>query len=195
MATRKNKSVKKQKIYKMKGCSKKHSRCSLGVHKCSKNCNCSKRGGSDPIAPLAYPYKINGGCGSCSPIKGGSFFKTDLSPIPNPLQGQSWLPRIIGWPGVDGVDNNRNFLANNLYKADPQTMMKLNGGALRRKGKGKGKNGSRKLIGGSLIPQAFVNLGRDLAFNFKSTFNSLNGYEAPVNPKPYMDQFNKSNRM
>ena len=183
MATRKNKGGKKQKIYRMKGCSKKRSRCSLGGgHKCSKNCKCLRRGGSDPIAPLAYPYKING----------GSFFKTDLPSIPNPLQGQPWLPRIIGWPGVDGIDNNRNYLANNLYKVDPQTMMKINGGALKRKGSSKK---SRKLIGGGLMPQEFVNIGRDLAFNLKSTFNSLNGYEAPVNPKPYMDQFNKSNRM
>jgi hypothetical protein len=70
--------------------------------------------------------------------------------------------------------------------------MKLNGGALRRKSSNKK---SRKLIGGGLMPQEFINIGRDLEFNLKSTFNSLNGYEAPVNPKPYMDQFNKSTKM
>ena len=102
-------------------------------------------------------------------------------PYPNGLVGKSWTPAISGWPGVDGVDSGRNYLANNLYKNDPQTMMKLDGGSR--------KNKSRKVRGGGLMPQEFVNLGRDLSFNLKSSFNSLNGYSAPVNPKPYMDQF------
>lgn len=42
--------------------------------------------------------------------------------------------------------------------------------------------------GGGLIPQDLVNLGRDFNFNLKSTYNTLNGYKAPVNPLPYKDQ-------
>ena len=191
MTTRKkHRGNKKQKVYNMKGCSKTHKRrYTLGGHKRV------RRGGSNaPIAPLAFPYKGKGGggcgCGSCPlkggscPLKGGSFYKTDLQPVPAPLVGKPWLPAVVGWPGVDGVDSGRNYFANNLYKNDPQTMMKLDGGSR--------KNKSRKVRGGGLMPQEFVNLGRDLSFNLKSSFNSLNGYSAPVNPKPYMDQFPNS---
>jgi hypothetical protein len=200
MTTRKkHRGNKKQKVYNMKGCSKTYKRKhTLGRHKRL------RRGGSnDPIAPLAHPYNggscpltgecgscpLKGGCGSCS-LKGGSFYKTDLPPVPAPLVGKPWLPFVVGWPGVDGVDSGRNYLANNLYKNDPQTMMKLDGGSI--KNKQSRKNKSRKVRGGGLMPQEFVNLGRDLSFNLKSSFNSLNGYQAPVNPKPYMDQFPNS---
>jgi hypothetical protein len=186
MTTRKtHRSNKKQKVYNMKGCSKTHRRRhTLGGHK-----RLRRGGSSAPIAPLAFPY--NGG-GTC-PLKGGSFYKTDLPPVPSPLVGKPWLPFVVGWPGVDGVDSGRNYLANNLYKNDPQTMMKLDGGSA--KNKQSRKNKSRKVIGGGLMPQEFVNLGRDLSFNLKSSLNSLNGYQAPVNPKPYMDQFPNSLRI
>uniref|UniRef100_A0A6C0I878 Uncharacterized protein n=1 Tax=viral metagenome TaxID=1070528 RepID=A0A6C0I878_9ZZZZ len=229
MATRKNKGGKKQKIYRMKGCSKRHS---LGgkSHKCSKSCKHSmKGGGCDPVTHYCGSSGMGGGCGSCGQTggfggcttcrhrqtggffncptcykhqKGGNFFKTDLPPVPAPLVGKEWLPEIKGWPGVDG---SRNYLANNLYKTDVQTMMKLDGGAKKswggksnsKKSWGGKKNKSRKtkLQGGGLLPQEFVNLGRDLKFNFESTLNSLNGYSAPVNPKVYMDQFAKTNKM
>ena len=191
MTTRKkHRGNKKQKVYNMKGCSKTHRRRhTLGGRKRL------RRGGSNgPIAPLAHPYKggscpLKGGCGSLCPLTGGSFYKTDLPPVPAPLVGKPWLPSVSGWPGVDGVDSGRNYFANNLYKNDPQTMMKLDGGSTKNKSR---KNKSRKVIGGGLMPQEFVNLGRDLSFNLKSSLNSLNGYQAPVNPKPYMDQFPNS---
>jgi hypothetical protein len=37
-----------------------------------------------------------------------------------------------------------------------------------------------------------VNLGRDVSFNFKSAYNALNGYSAPVSPLPYKDQLSGS---
>lgn len=183
MATRKNrktrggKRIKKQKVIFMKGCSR---------HRHSKHCKHCFKGGSkclmggsnDPIAPL----KMTGGAG--------------LPPVPAPLVGKPWTPQVSGWPGVDGVDGGRNYLANNLYdKFDPQTMMKLDstqyGGSRRRR---IGRR-TRRQYGGSLMPQQLTNLGRDLAFNFKSTYNSMNGYAAPVDPKPYMDQFRSTPRM
>ena len=108
---------------------------------------------------MIYTYKGKGGggcgCGSCPlkggscPLKGGSFYKTDLQPVPAPLVGKPWLPAVVGWPGVDGVDSGRNYLANNLYKNDPQTMMKLDGGSA--KNKQSRKNKSRKVPSEKLL--------------------------------------------
>jgi len=40
--------------------------------------------------------------------------------------------------------------------------------------------------------QDLVNLGNDMTFQLKSTYNALNGYNAPTNPLPYKDQFSDS---
>lgn len=164
--------------------------------------------GSCPIAPFSWKQmqqrggetqsgeetQSGGSCASCGSAilstgqNGGSFYKA-ASDMPGPFVGQSWTPSISGWPGTDGISNNRNYLENNLYAAgDPQTMMKL-GGSRKRKGKGK----RRGLKGGAgFIPQDLVNLGRDASFNFKSAYNSLNGYSAPTSPLPYKDQLSSS---
>ena len=161
----------------------------------------------------------NGGCGSCS-MTGGSFYKTDLQNVPAPFVGEPWGGRVSQWPGVNGFDSGRNYFSNNLYdKGDPQTVMKLYDGgskSRRRRHKGakcncigvcsnnckcKGKCSSKcscgchkkVLKGGAGLPD-FTNLGRDLSYNFESMYNSLNGYDAPVNPKPYIQPaLNSSN--
>lgn len=159
--------------------------------------------------PTSFPRILgsyqNGGCGTCGTgmTGGGSFYKTDLPPVPAPFVHEPWGAKVSQWPGVDGVDSGRNYFSNNLYdKGDPQTMMKLydwggKGGSRRRhqgskcKCKGKCKSkcncGCHKkgLKGGSVLPD-FVSLGRDLTYNFESMYNSMNGYESPVNPKPYV---------
>jgi len=183
------------------------------------------RGGSCPSCSLPSSYQSisgigqTGGCTSCM-RGGGSGYKTDLAPVVPPFVGKAWGPLVSQWPGVN---SSRNFFTNNLYKVDPQTMMKLGG----TKGKGKGKrkrmkqksrrsksvcNGicgpdcictkypakecdcspecqcgcqKKALKGGSILPD-FVGLGRDLMYNFQSTYNSLNGYNQPMNPKPYI---------
>ena len=156
----------------------------------------------------------NGGCGTCGTgMTGGS---STLQPVPAPFVGEPWGGKVSQWPGVDGVDSGRNYFANNLYNhGDPQTMMKLydwggKGGSRRRHRRSKGHccscNGvcssackckgkctskcrcgchKKVLKGGSFLPDV-VGLGRDLTYNFESMFNSLNGYDAPVNPKPYV---------
>ena len=167
---------------------------------------CSKRllkgGSNDTIAPLRMSggscsscnnILQKGGCTSCMSQSGGG----SLPPVPAPLVGNPWTPQVSGWPGVDGVDGNRNYLANNLYnKFDPQTMMQLDstqiGGS---KKKAFRRRRSRKQYGGNLMPQQLTNLGRDLSFNFKSTYNAMNGYSAPVDPRPYMDQFRSTPKM
>lgn len=185
-------SVKKQRIYKQKGCSKSRRR--------GKSQRRSLKGGNqnDPIAPFSWKQmNMRGGqcdacglmkggqCDTCGLMKGGSFYKP-AAPVPNPLVGQPWGPAISSWPGVNGIGGDRNYLANNLYKhGDPQTMMKI-GGSKKKRGKRKGLNG------GSIFPQDLINLGRDMSFNFKSAYNSLNGYPSPVNPLPYKDQLSGS---
>jgi len=163
------KTRKQQKLWKMKGCSTSTSKNLFSLGKkcssCGKNHMKSFYGGSGcgntscPIAPF--------------PMQGG------FNPVPAPLVGDPWKPTVHDWPGVDGIDNNRNYLENNMYYNDPQTMMKLNGG---------GKKHKKTRKGGGLIPQDLVNLGRDITYNFSSAYNALNGNPAPVNPLPYKQQ-------
>jgi hypothetical protein len=141
----------------------------------------------------------NGGCGTCGGMKGGSFYKP-AAPLPAPLVGNPWGPKVFEWPGVDGIPHDRNYFTNNLYKQDPQTMMKLGGSTRRQKksyrkrGKGSRKNNQsrKKIIKGGAIFQDIRNLSGDLAFNFEGMYNRLYGYKAPVNPAPYADQFSKT---
>lgn len=173
----KSKRVKKQKIIFQKGCSRKHLG---GKHKCSKKCRLhySQSGGCGGSCGLQH----GGSCESCGLQKGGWTFKTDLPPVPAPLVGNPWTVNTKG---------NENYFANNLYdKGDPQTMMKLNGGSSNKRRSRKNKSRKAVMRGGNLIPQQLTNLGRDLSFSFKSAYNNMNGYSAPVNPAPYMDQFN-----
>jgi hypothetical protein len=191
MATRKNrqnrktksgkKGGRKQRLIYQKGCSSSRRHLKGGAKCCSKHCKCDchsnlKGGSNDTIAPL----KMSGGGGS-------------LPPVPAPLVGKSWTPQVSGWPGVDG---SRNYLANNLYdQFDPQTMMQLDSTQIGGSKKRSRRRRSRRQCGGSLIPQQLTNLGRDLSFNFKSTYNAMNGYTAPVDPRPYMDQFRSTHKM
>jgi len=116
-------------------------------------------------------------------LHGGINYKP-ASPMPGPIVGKSWNPPIDNWPGVNGVGGDRNYLSYNNYLVDPQTAMIVNGGSKNKGSKNKGKR-TRK---GGILPQEFVNLGRQISFNMGSAYNSLNGYPAPVNPLPYKDQ-------
>jgi len=210
--SRKNKS-KKQRLYNMKGCSKRMTKSKKRNLKGGYGCGVD----GCPLAPFSwkqmqqrgggkYTDVLNGGpilgtaqnggtCSTCSnsPVMtGGSFYKP-AAPMPGPFIGQAWTPSISGWPGVDGISNNRNYLADNLYNAgDPQTMMKLGGKRMNKRSKSRGRSRSMNKRGGGLIPQDLVNLGRDVSFNFKSAYNTLNGYSAPMDPLPYKDQLSSS---
>jgi len=146
-----------------------------------------------PLAPFSWEQMQqqqggNSSCGTCNQTGGNHFYKPP-APIPGPFVGQSWTPKISGWPGVNGIGSDRNYLAQNLYnRGDPQTMMKLYMGGSRRN-KSKRRRGSR---GGGLVPQDVTNLVNDMSFNFKSAYNALNGYSAPTNPLPYKDQLSGS---
>ena len=161
--TKRVKKSKKQKLYVMKGCSKR---------KCKSAKRFSKRktrkysiGGDAPIAP--YSLLQGGTCSSCLGLNGGS-------------------PALIGQPWSVLTSGNENYLSQNLYnKADPQTMMQIRGGKKRR-------HKNRSIKGGGLIPADLVNFGRDITYNVNSAYNSLNGYKAPPNPSPYDGQLTKS---
>ena len=202
-----SKKRKTQKVRKMKGSSlgKKCRVCGLS-HKHGKMCPFEKnvsdsvaggsKGKSCPICNVKHIMGrsmgvAGGSCGCGLPQgaiqQGGNFYKP-AAPIPGPFVGQAWTPQVSGWPGVNGISSDRNYLADNLYPVDPQTMMQLDGGKRR-------VRGSRKSRGGGLIPQDLVNLGRNISFNIGSAYNAINGYTAPVNPLPYMDQFPNSTKL
>lgn len=163
----------KQKLWNMKGCAKNHSHLS----KTCKSCGWTSQMGG------------NIGCSACQLQQGGSFFKPP-APIPGPFVGQPWTTKVDGWPGVNGVGADRNYLEYNLYHKDPQTMM-IVGGSKRRHTKGKKSKRMKK--GGGLLPQDLVNLGRNMSFNIGSAYNALNGYPPPINPLPYKDQLPNNN--
>ena len=119
-------------------------------------------------------------------------------PYPNGLVGQAWTPSIGGWPGVDEIPGNRNYLENNTYSTDISRQMVspganppfITGGKKHRKST-LNKSKTRKQRGGTLINflgQDLINLGRQFQFGVGSAYNALAGYSAPVNPLPWKDQ-------
>lgn len=105
----------------------------------------------------------------------------------NGLVGESWTPPVKGWPGVDGIPGNRNYISQNLYNNDPQTsMVSLGANPPFLKG---GKK--RKQRGGTLsnfMGQDLINLGRQFQFGVGSAYNALAGYPPAVDPLPWRDQ-------
>lgn len=182
----------KQKLYKMIGCSRRHRHtksCHTKknrkyrkniCHKCKKHYN----GGSNPIAPLSWS-KMN---------------KFGGNPVPGPFVGSPWGSNINEWPGMDGISGNRNYLENykDVIQNDPTRQMSMNASGLTQNGGyiyekssstgSKTRKNKGQVMGGGLIPQDLVNLGRDIGFNVKSAYNALNGYKPPVDPAPYKDQ-------
>ena len=175
--------TRKQKIYNMKGCYKRNS---------SRKCNYKNMCDHKHICNSRCHTKQNGG----SSQSGGQMFGLmpgqTIGEMPGPFIGAPIGSQVNTWPGVSEVPHNGNYYPENLYKVDPQTMMKL-GGAIRKR---KGINSKRnKNLKGGLVPAVVTNIGRDFGFNFKSAYNALNGYKAPINPMPYNDQFPNSKNL
>jgi hypothetical protein len=231
-------SKRRQKLYKMKGCSKtkskkarKYSRKYLGGSSAAypnqgpearsasnipTNMGSGMRGGScsscgAPAGSLMTGGGMKGGsCGSCgatgSLMTGGGCGCGKLMTggahtlEPAGLVGDPWTPNPNGWPGVDGVDGNRNYLDYNAYREDPQTAL-INVGANRpflfggrkynRSHKKLNKYKKMRHRGGSLsnlLSQDIINLGRQTQFGIGSAYNAMNGYDAPRNPLPWKGQ-------
>lgn len=162
----------------------------------------SKKGGCG--SPLCLSGLMVGGkrhrlgckCSSCK-MKGGKLMKGGNPGIPYPdgLVGEAWTPAIGTWPGVNGVQGDRNYLPVNDYKTDISRQM-IDTGANPPFSIG-GKGRTRKQRGGTLsnfLGQDLINLGRQFQFGLGGAYNTLAGYSSPVNPMPWKDQLpNTSN--
>ena len=132
---------------------------------------------------------------------GGSHFYKPGPPTLGPIVGEPWGAPVSQWPGVDGIGGNRNWLQYNNYPTDISRQMKLGGrknttsstaSSSSYDSESNMSSSSYTTNGGGLVPQDLVNLGSNTAFNFKSAYNAINGYPAPVNPLPYKDQLTDS---
>ena len=192
---------KTQKIWRMKGCAhNKRTKCVRCLRQRLRRgggCGCdkifgggreyssssSKRGsskrGASQRAGSQRAGSQRGGCGCGLGTQSGGSSNSAL--IGNP-----WTADISNWPGVQGVPGVSNHYNLNEYKSfDPQTQM----GSERAQ-----YGGTRKTKrGGGLIPHDLVNKGRNMMFVVGSAYNSLSGYQAPVNPLPYKNQLMNTN--
>jgi hypothetical protein len=146
------------------------------VKKSGGNSSCGAFG--CPIAPLSWEQmnKI-----------GGS--------VPGPFVGTAWQGNVSNWPGVNGISGDKNYLELNKYSpVDISRQMELNDTKIG--GRRRHKKTKKYLKGGaSIMKDDLVNLGRDVMYNFKSAYNTLNGYPAPVDPAPYRGHFEGSQRI
>ena len=155
-----------------------------------------KRGGCGPLCAVGFMvggkrHRLGCKCSSCKSKKGGSMKGGNPGiPYPDGLVGKPWTPAISGWPGVDGIQGDRNYLALNDYKTDISRQM-IATGANPPFSIGGDKNRTRKQRGGTLsnfLTQDLLNLGRQFQFGLGSAYNALAGYSSPVNPMPWKDQ-------
>ena len=156
-----------------------------------------RKGGCGPLCAMGFMVagaKHRNGC-KCSNCKKQRISRTMKGgnpgiPYPDGLVGSPWTPSIGGWPGVNGIPGDSNYYTNNTYNNDVSRQM-VDVGAnppfLNIKG---GKK--RKQKGGALsnfVGQDLINLGRQFQFGLGSAYNALAGYQSPVNPMPWRDQF------
>ena len=155
---------------------------------------------------------MSGGCGEMCSVKGGKRATRRARgkakakaggkksqqggnpgiPYPNGLAGSPWTPAISGWPGVNGIQGDRNHFPLNTYKNDISRQMIDVGPNPPFVVGGSKKGRTRKQRGGTLsnfLTQDLINLGRQVQFGVGSAYNALSGYSAPVNPLPWKDQY------
>jgi hypothetical protein len=155
---------------------------------------------------------MSGGCGEMCSVKGGKRATRRARgkakakaggkksqqggnpgiPYPNGLAGSPWTPAISGWPGVNGVQGDRNHFPLNTYKNDISRQMVDVGPNPPFVVGGSKKGRTRKQRGGTMsnfLTQDLVNLGRQVQFGVGTAYNALSGYSAPVNPLPWKDQY------
>ena len=151
-------------------------------------------GGSCALAPLAMiggNHRVGCKCTTCKKtMKGGS--GNNGIPYPNGLVGSAWTPTINTWPGVDGINGNRNYLELNKFPTDPQTAINnVTHDSLFSPVGGRRKKGKKKQKGGALsnfIAQDLINLGRQFQYGVGTAYNGILGYSSPVNPMPWKGQ-------
>ena len=110
------------------------------------------------------------------------------APYPNGLAGSPWKPPIADWPGVNGVSGSSNHLSYNTYLPNDVSRQMIATGANPPFSVGGGKRGKKGGTYSNFLMQDLINLGRQVQFGFGTTYNALNGYQAPVNPLPWKGQ-------
>jgi hypothetical protein len=148
-----------------------------------------RKGGCGPLCAVGFmvggtKHRVGCKCSTCKLKQSGG---NPGIPYPNGLVGAPWTPSPSGWPGVDGVQGGRNYLAPNNYQTDVQTSIISTGANPPFSVGGK----RRKQKGGTLsnfISQDFINLGRQFQFGLGSAYNALSGYSAPASPLPWKGQ-------
>jgi len=149
------------------------------------------KGGNTELSK-AYPI-VNGSTGSLQNIinPGQSFRGGEVL---NPgdinasgLIGPSWTPNPNTWPGVSNVDNITNHYDKNIYQPTDVSRQMIDSGSAPPFSVG-GKKNKRKQRGGNIIPDNLLNLGNMFKYGVGSVYNSLNGYQPPVNPLPWNNQ-------
>lgn len=174
-------------------------------------------GGFNFLNPQTSSYKgVGGGCGGNNtlPAVPNGLLGKAWSPSVGSWPGVDGNPNNSNHLGYNTYDNDISRQMKDVGAAYPYTYMK--GGKKRsntkhtlrnikrmsknvRKNKSnknrhsrKNKNKHGKKKGGGInnyLIQDFVNLGRNVKYNMSSTWNALNGYDAPVNPNPWEDQY------
>jgi hypothetical protein len=160
-------------------------------------CGCglpSMMGGSGALTSMGFmvggvKHRTGCKCLKCKQMRNSNKSGGNCGiPYPDGLVGSPWTPSIGGWPGVNGVPGDSNYIPPNQYNVDLQTQM-VNHVPVAPYTKG-GKR--RRQKGGTLsnfLSQDLINLGRQFQFGLGSAYNALAGYSAPVNPMPWKGQF------
>lgn len=150
--------------------------------------------------PILGVSQRGGNCSTCGQMTGGSDFYKQIGPMPGPFVGNAWEPNSKLSP----MGGDHNYLKPYDLSNDPSTKQMpsdVDAGYLDNRSLVGGYRYNKKLSrpmmyrsvagskkGGGLVPQDLVNLGRDFSYNFKTAYNALNGYKAPVDPAPYKGQ-------
>lgn len=174
--------TRKQKLYKMKGCSK--SRKQRGGY------SSSQYPSTGPSTPPP-----GGNIANSSPKRGGSCggtcTLTQAGGGTNALVGSPWTANS-NWGQNNYYPQNTyapNDVSRQMLAAGANPPFSVGGGRRRRKHLNK-TNRKRPQKGGmsNFMFGDLVNLGRQVNFGLGSAYNALAGFEGPVNPLPWKGQ-------
>ena len=152
-------------------------------------------------------YKAKGGCGCSIPLQGGGGSAYTMASFPdnnNTHVSTSWNGNLSSWPGVQSPHSG-SWLSYNPMKIDLQTgpgivqenlienqftNEKANpnfvGGQKQPQNVGsdllRKRRRGRSLKGGNVLG----NLYQNVKFGVGSAYNTLYGYDQPINPSPYV---------
>jgi len=161
------------------------------------NCGCGlQMGGSCGMStcPMAMvqtggSHRVGCRCSTCKrkEMRGGSSMNNNGILYPNGLVGSPWTPNVSGWPGVDGIAGDRNYLGYNTYEPNDVSRQMINIGAQHPFTIGGRKNQKGGVLS-NFLGQDLINLGRQFQYGLGSAYNGLAGYQSPVNPMPWKGQ-------